>query len=144
MRQEFYTVDELKTLLNLHEKTIQRYMREGKLKATKVGKSWRVTQASLDDFMEISQDMKQPEPRDYNAIKVSSVVDIEVKDTQEAIKLANVLTATMNSKDEIHGKTSMNIQFIETENKIRIMLYGNVKFTEDIMSFLSDFIDQNN
>lgn len=138
--QEFYSVEDLKGILNLHEKTIQKYIREGKIEARKVGKSWRVTKEALKRFMYVERESDDITPsKGFNTIKVSSVVDIEVTSTDEGIKLANLITAAMNSKHHDYGHTSLNIQFIETENKIRLMLYGNVKFTEDVMSFLGDY-----
>lgn len=141
MIQEFYTVEDLKDILNLHEKTIQKYIREGKIEATKVGKSWRVSKDSLNRFMNIdTKKEEQYHQRGYQSIMVSSVVDIDVSSHDEGIQLANLITAAMNSKDPSYGKTSLNIQFIESENRIRLMLYGNVKFTEDVMSFLGDYV----
>lgn len=144
MKQEFYTVDELKDILNLHEKTIQKYIREGKIEAIKVGKSWRVSRENLNKFMHVKDEKKERFNTDgYQLIMVSSVVDITVSSQDEGIQLANLITAAMNGKDPSYGKTSVNIQFIENENKIRLMLYGNVKFTEDLMSFLGEYIAKN-
>jgi excisionase family DNA binding protein len=39
-------------MLNIHPKTIQRYIREGKLRATKIGKGWRITGHDLSTFTE--------------------------------------------------------------------------------------------
>lgn len=46
-----YTIEELVTLLHVTRRTIYNYIKEGKLKAVKMGKYWRVTQKQLDDFL---------------------------------------------------------------------------------------------
>ncbi len=79
----------------------------------------------------------------YDRIKVSSVVDISVYSTDDAIHIANMLTATLKGKEKEYGKTSLNIQFIESENKVRVMLWGNVKFMEAMMGFMADYIHHN-
>lgn len=38
MNKDYYTVNQISNMLNIHPKTIQRYIREGKLRAAKVGK----------------------------------------------------------------------------------------------------------
>lgn len=45
-----YTVDEVAELLGLHVKTVRGYVRAGKLPATRLGKSYRITAAALAAF----------------------------------------------------------------------------------------------
>lgn len=153
MEKKYYSVDEISNLLDMHPKTVQRYIREGKIKATKLGKAWRVLEEDFQKFMGNSPPTSQsldnaglsgtskPTSNDnYDLIKVSSVVDISVKNTEDAIKIANILTATLNGQHEF-GQTSLNIQFIEPENKVRVMLWGNVKFMETMMGFMADYLE---
>ena len=45
-----YTVEQAAELLAMHPKTIQRYIREGKLRAAKIGKGWRIAGRDLSVF----------------------------------------------------------------------------------------------
>lgn len=146
---KYYTVDQIAKILNMHSKTIQRYIREGKLKAIKVGKSWRVTGHDLSVFMEgtnhvlekkISMNVKE-ESRE-NKIKISAVIDIDVDDMDEATRIVNTLTAALNSKPSEYGKSTMNAQFLEPEHKVRVMLWGNIKFMDNMISTLSVLTNQ--
>ena len=47
-----YTLDEVRELLHVTRRTVYNYIREGKLKAVKIGREWRVTQKALDSFLE--------------------------------------------------------------------------------------------
>ncbi len=146
MNTKYYSVEEISTLLDMHPKTVQRYVREGKIKATKVGKAWRVNASDFNDFMQSTgQANEKINPsmakNKSDLITVSSVVDISVKITEDAINIANILTATLNGQHEEHGKSSLNIQFIEPENKVRVMLWGNIKFMETMMNFMSNYLD---
>ena len=38
MIDNYYTVEQISGILNIHPKTIQRYIREGRLRAAKIGK----------------------------------------------------------------------------------------------------------
>ena len=46
-----YTLEELVDLLKVTKRTLYTYIKEGKLKAVKMGKYWRVTQKQLDAFL---------------------------------------------------------------------------------------------
>lgn len=46
-----YTIEELETLLNVTRRTLYTYIKEGKLKAVKMGKYWRVRGDQLDAFL---------------------------------------------------------------------------------------------
>lgn len=46
-----YTIDEVVQLLHVTRRTIYTYIKEGKLKAVKIGKYWRVTQKNLEEFL---------------------------------------------------------------------------------------------
>ena len=46
-----YTLDEVAKILQLTRRTLYSYVREGKLKAVKIGKYWRVSEENLADFV---------------------------------------------------------------------------------------------
>lgn len=46
-----YTIDEVVDLLHVTKRSVYSYIKDGKLKAVKVGKYWRVTQENLEDFL---------------------------------------------------------------------------------------------
>lgn len=47
-----YSIPEVCDKLKLTTRTVYKYIKEGKLKGTKVGKYWRVTDEALQDFLE--------------------------------------------------------------------------------------------
>ena len=50
MRKEVYTVKEAADLLHCHENTIRREIKRGKLKASKIGRDWRISRADLQSY----------------------------------------------------------------------------------------------
>lgn len=141
---KYYTVEKISELLNMHPKTIRKYIREGKLRANKVGKEWRITGHDLSAFAEGkgSSFINTPNPINSNRkIKkkptVSAVIDIDVFDMEEGIKIVNTLTAALNIKPIEYGQSTMNSQFIEQESKVRVMLWGTIPFMEDILAAIN-------
>lgn len=140
MNDTFYSVEQISQMLNIHTKTIQRYIREGRLRASKIGKSWRVTGHDLSVFTEgtnLASAQKQRTDVSQERVKASSVIDIDVDSMDEAIRIINTLTASMNVKPPEYGRSSMHAQFLETDYKVRVTLWGNIKF----MSVILDAID---
>ena len=126
--EQYYTVEKVAKLLEMHPKTIQRYIREGKLSAKKVGKSWRIFEHDLKEFMRCSDLRGDNLSGTQNKTLVSSVVDIKVEDSDEAFDIEKYLTASMNSKSDDFGNAAIHIQYLESENKLRITLWGNILF----------------
>ena len=46
-----YTLTELETVLNVTHRTLQTYIKDGRLKGVKIGNRWKVTEESLRDFL---------------------------------------------------------------------------------------------
>lgn len=46
-----YTIEEVGELLHVTRRTLYTYLKEGKLKAVKVGRKWIVTEENLKEFI---------------------------------------------------------------------------------------------
>ena len=146
MNRDYYTVDQISSMLNIHPKTIQRYIREGKLRAAKIGKGWRVTGHDLSIFIENDRQEKPASGKrsERNSI-ASSVIDIDVNGKEDAIRIMNTLSASLNSKPPEYGRSSMQSQYIERENMVRITLWGGIRFMAimmDTVTALTELTDQ--
>ena len=131
MNEIWYTVSQAAELLQLHEKTIQRFIREGKINAAKVGRSYRINGHELSTFA--GTEDEKPEITDLFSIKstelkdhpaVSAVIDCWIGGKEEAIRISNTLNAVMNSKTPEDGQGRFDFVFFETENKGKIIFYG--------------------
>ncbi|WP_030464155.1 helix-turn-helix domain-containing protein, partial [Kitasatospora sp. NRRL B-11411] len=47
---DFYSVEDVAELLGLHVKTVRGYVRDGKLKAVRIGKQYRIARAEVEAF----------------------------------------------------------------------------------------------
>jgi len=143
MVKEYYTVREMAEILGLHEKTVQRYIREGQIKAQKIGKSWRVTKEDLEDFTGMSIERRSPEEqktlkrKPKQRISVSAVVDIDACEKEEAIRISNTLSAVLNSRHYDFSGCTLHTQYLEGEYQLRLMLWGHPHFIENILGSVS-------
>lgn len=136
--EKYYTVEQAANLLSLHPKTIQRYVREGKIRANKIGKSWCIAGRDLRAFAEKSDDRVFEESGAFaEKATVSSVADIPVRDQEESGRMMNLLAAALNSRSQGDEKASMHMQYLEHEDKLRITLWGDVDFMKTVFEILS-------
>ena len=142
MDETYYTVEQIAGLLNIHPKTIQRYIREGKLRAVKLGKSWRVTGHDLSTFTESGGAAPTRDAPRLPAT-ASSVIDIDVGTREDAIRIMNALTAVQNAKPPEYGRSSLHVQFIEAEMKVRVSLWGGIPFMTAMLDAVGMLVNPN-
>ncbi len=159
MENKFYTIDQIAELLGMHHKTIRKFISEGTLGASKVGKQWRISIHDLNVFMEknnVRMDNEKVEEElnieHSNAgegaqtisrrINVSTVVDINGTEKDEYIRISNTIIAIANCKDQEMGKSTTHLKYDEKDKRLRVILWGSVKFTENMLNVITMIIEQ--
>lgn len=150
MEEKFYTIDQIAEILGMHHKTIRKFITEGKLRANKVGKQWRISGHDLSLFMEDNnvnirskKEKIEFSTRNVNTnskankISISTVVDINEVDSDKYRRISNMLLAVMNSKDAKMSNSTINIKHYEKDKNMKIMLWGNMEFTKEMLDFIS-------
>ena len=160
MKEKFYTIDQIAEILGMHHKTIRKFITEGKLRANKVGKQWRISEHDLNLFMEDnsvnikSNNKLESEKIEFSngdidinnrtsKINVSTVIDINEVDIDEHRRISNTILALMNSKDSKMGNSTINIKYYKSDKNLKVMLWGNIKFTYEMLDFISTIIEDN-
>src|SRR5574341_1819366 len=96
--QQLFTVDEVAGRLNLHAKTVRRFIREGKLPAKRIGKEYRITRSALEEFAGTAIGAGAvPVPRTRQLL-VSSIVDIDAISQEESDRITTLIMAGLNSR----------------------------------------------
>ncbi|MER0284381.1 helix-turn-helix domain-containing protein [Clostridioides difficile] len=150
MDEKFYTIDQVAEILEMHHKTIRKFIKDEKLKANKVGKQWRISKEDLDRFMDVKSDenngleFKLNSYRELGCIpkvNVSTVVDINSISNNEYSRLSNLLLALVNNPTSMSSGSTINLKYNENENRLRVMLWGDIKFIEDMLGSISILIE---
>lgn len=142
MADRFYSVEELAGILKLHPKTVLRFIREGRIAARKLGRSWRVSREALEAYAhaEFASGPGPEGPVDLAAAarraRVSAVVEIDAEDSAEASRLSNTLMAALNCKDPAWGESRFDFLYFPELRKAKYALYGTPRFIAEIMAML--------
>lgn len=158
MEEKFYTIDQIAEILGMHHKTIRKFITEGNLRANKVGKQWRISGHDLSLFIENNNvniknnnklesekiEFSTGDINSNNKITVSTVIDINEIDIDEHKRISNMLLALMNSKDSKMRNSTINIKYYKNNKNLKVMLWGDIEFTNIILDFISTITETNN
>ena len=92
---EFCTVEYAAGLLNLHAKTVLRAIRQGRLRATKLGKSYRILRQDLDVFAGVPTRAEIP----ATAARATAIVDVPGASSEFASRLMTLVPAALNTRE---------------------------------------------
>ncbi|MEW9836429.1 helix-turn-helix domain-containing protein [Mesorhizobium marinum] len=83
------TVEQAAVTLKVHPKTVLRYIREGRLQATRIGKAYRIEQAKLDAFVGVAG-ARVPSPGD---VRATVIVEVPAMAAEQAERMATFIGA---------------------------------------------------
>jgi excisionase family DNA binding protein len=94
MNEDLYSVDQVAEILGLHVKTVRQYVREGRLKAVRIGKQYRIAGEDLAALTGRPAASFRPEPvRRTRHVEVSSIVEIDAVSPESANRLTVAMMA---------------------------------------------------
>jgi excisionase family DNA binding protein len=133
MSQELYSVEQVAERLGLHVKTVRNYVREGRLKAVRIGKQYRIAREDLEAMT--GRPEPPPEPvRRTRHVEVSSIVEIDAISPE----MANRLTTSL-----IGGARGIRIETIYNAERghMKIVLVGSMDSNASYFKFISTVLE---
>ncbi|MFN3513970.1 MAG: helix-turn-helix domain-containing protein [Phenylobacterium sp.] len=118
MSEEFYTVEHAAERLKLHPKTVLRLIRESRLRATKVGKSYRILRSDLDGFAGVPPRPAAP------AARVTAIVDVPEVDAEAAGRLAALLGGARMGAEAHPEPMSVDIAHDPARRAAKVVMVG--------------------
>ncbi|MFD5323391.1 helix-turn-helix domain-containing protein [Streptomyces sp. NPDC127092] len=141
--QQYYTVEQIADLLDLHVKTVRGYVRDGRLPATRVGRQYRISREDLEAFTGTPV-APAPAPRGPRA-DVSSIVQVDGVDRHTADRLANAVMATVlgrhgDTGPDSGGRLRVETVFDEDRDSLKFVVLGDLDTTADLLKVLDALI----
>ena len=134
MNTKLYSIIDLSKILDLHPKTILRFIHEGKLRAKKIGRTWKVNEDDLKIFCHGELSNKQPQVASANyetladRISISAVIEIKEQNSEEASRISNSIMAMLNSDRDSNGKSRFDFFYYPEIEKAKYVVYGTPQF----------------
>ena len=155
--QKIFSIEQVAEMLSLHPKTVGAYIRKGRIQAVKTGKQWRISEEALVSFMQLQQSESVPAQESYSpeqsltksaAVTVSTVIDIAVKNEQEAYRLSTTVFAVLQS-ESANGYREKGAEriaprcdytYYPESGKARFILWGDIEFIMGMLQSVRNFI----
>ncbi|SDQ88108.1 DNA binding domain-containing protein, excisionase family [Thermostaphylospora chromogena] len=135
MAREFYSVEQVAERLGLHVRTVRNYVRDGRLKATRIGRRYRIAREDLDAF--IGRPAQPPAVSPLRA-EVSTVVRIEEVDPETMSRISTLLMTASNTSQR-DGRLHLTTHYDEERSAMRIVALGDPKTSADLLALLDAF-----
>lgn len=138
MSDELYSVEQVASRLGLHVRTVRNYVREGRLKAVRIGKQYRIAAEDLAAMTGRPASSFDPEPvRRHRHVEVSSIVEIDAISPESVSRVTNLLLGAANGR---RGESDqpLRIETIHDQERARlkIILVGGVDTTASMLKLV--------
>jgi excisionase family DNA binding protein len=134
MAQDLYSVEQVAELLGLHVKTVRHYVRDGKLKAVRIGKQYRITRADLEALTgQSAAALDRPPVRRHRHVEVSSVIDVDAVSKDSAYRITTMLTASVGGRPENDARVRIDTIYDEERARLKIIISGSMETTQALL-----------
>jgi excisionase family DNA binding protein len=137
--EQLFTVEQVAQSLNLHVRTIRNYVAAGKLKATRIGKQYRIARSDLDAFT------GGPSPAvDGRALTVygrtdaTCVLQIEAISRDSADRLTGALMGAAKAPRASGALLNVSAAYDEERDSLRVVIMsGDLRAAADLVSMVA-------
>lgn len=135
MSQELHTVEYAAGLLKLHAKTVLRAIREGRLRATKVGKSYRIQRTDLEAFGGMVPAMRA-------VAHVTSIVDIQDVEADLAQRLAMQFTNARMGTGARPDPMNVSVAYDPARRHLKVVLMGSPSDSAAMLQLIQAWLER--
>ena len=139
MSNDMYSVEQVADLLGLHVRTVRGYIRSGRLRATRIGKQYRIAGADLDALTGgPAGGATGP------AAEVSSVLRLDGVDRAAADRLGTLVLAGVNTHHDPDRPLRVQTVHDEERQRMTIMILGDLTATADLLRLVDGVLGGGN
>ena len=134
--QELLSVFEIAERLKLHVKTVRNYVREGRLKAVRIGKQYRIARADLEAFTGAPLPLTDSErARRQRHVETSCVVEIDAISPESSSQIESALKAFAHRSS---GDEQFRAEAIYDSDvgHLKVMLFGGAAGTASALMLI--------
>jgi excisionase family DNA binding protein len=131
---EPYTVDQVAGILGLHVKTVRGYVRDGRLKAVRIGKQYRIAREDLEAFT--GHPVAPPARESARRVRhteASSVVQVDAISAADAGRVATMVLAMVHSRPGDDQHLRVETVYDEERASLKLIVLGGLETTAEVL-----------
>jgi excisionase family DNA binding protein len=142
--KQLFTVDEVAERLDLHAKTVRRFIRDGRLPAKRIGKEYRVTRTALDEFGGTAPVRSTAAPvASARQVLVSSIVDVDAISPEDSQRITTLIMAGLNSRRGEPDFPRVDSVYDVERGRLRMMITAGPALTCDLVHTIAALAESN-
>jgi excisionase family DNA binding protein len=129
---EQYSVEQVAGLLGLHVKTVRHYVRDGRLRAVRIGKQYRIAAEDLAAFT--GRPVRAPVRRHA---EVSSIVQVDGVARTEMDRISTMVLASLAG-----GPSGLRVEFAfdEERGQLKIIILGGLEAAAQVLRIIDALV----
>ena len=145
MQADLYSVDQVAALLNLHVRTVRGYVREGRLKAVRIGKQYRIAREDLEAMTGRPASSFVPEPTPHQRhVEASGIVEIDAISPDAVQRLSNMLSgAAISYRKAREQGEALRIETIYNQVRahLKVILVGDLRAVAGLLELIHTVLE---
>jgi excisionase family DNA binding protein len=132
MSEEVYTVEHVAERLKLHRKTVLRMIRDGRLRAARVGKAYRILRSDLEA---LAGTPARPEGPATTA-RTTAIVDVEGVGGELAQRISTYLTSARMGREAAPDPMNVNVVHDPARRALKVVIQASPADAAGLLALL--------
>lgn len=142
--RDLYSVSEVAERLGLHVRTVRNYVRDGRLKAVRIGKQYRISREDFEALTNLPTVGAPAAAAPQGHMEVSSIVQIDAIGPDAAQRLATLVTATAQSARDSPAPLRVQTVYDKERTRMKIVILGDAATTADLLNLVDGVLGPGN
>lgn len=138
MGSAVYSAEQVADILGLHVRTVRGYVRDGRLKAVRVGKQYRIAERDLRAFTGGSADETASVPR----VRVSAIVHVDDVDRLTMDRLTTHVNAAAMGNSGSSTQLDLHSTYDESAGRLTVFAVGDPASTAAVVGLIGALTQQ--
>ncbi|MGA5471178.1 helix-turn-helix domain-containing protein [Streptomyces arboris] len=140
--RELYSIGEVAERLGLHVRTVRNYVRDGRLKAVRIGKQYRISRADFEALTGSPSTGSADVGRGH--LEVSSIVQIDGIGPEAAHRLSTFVTASAQSPRDAPDPLRVQTVHDRERARMKIVILGGAAATAELLHLIDGVLGPEN
>ena len=133
-----YSTEEVAELLGLNVRTIRTYVRDGKLRAVRIGKQYRIAHDDIVEFTGGDVEARDASPA---RVEVTSIVNVEGIDAVLLTRLSSVIGGAVSSAAGGRHRLRVETIFDDERAVAKVIIVGAADDTARLLTLIASFVE---
>jgi len=132
------SVNQVATQLGVHVRTVRTYVREGRLKAVRIGKQYRIAATDLAELTGQSVPVGEPPVSRLRHVEASTVVQIDAISPEAAMRVVNGVGGAIKGRDR-NTDTPLRVDTVydEVRARLKVIITGSLATTSALLQLVA-------